>query len=338
MPENAQKITSNPPSTEFYTAIQQNPYKWLVLNYGDSCAALWVWMRMYAHTYNHFPANLAAERGISERTINRRLNDLRKAGAVVKITRRSSNGRQCVYYRAVETPSQYRLDQAQDSEVQAVDNSKTQGPPPEPPMTNLSPLTGIKNLYSINSNTNPPPAVHSNHPPVVDKSGASDDDKRMFFDLLSDSYPDHKVPFGNPSYMQSCFAQFKICTEGMSFNQLEQFTGFLAHDIEIRKTHSPHWQIGNIPQFFGYFREQRWRMPVGAQVDFDDDFKACKRIVDAADRVRALESETGQRLSDARRFPYITRNALSEAISRSVNAIEGPTIGTTQARDWAQSE
>lgn len=329
------------PVSPFFTQINQDAFKWLCINYGDGAAALWVWMRTFAPKYNHYAPNLARDKGVSERTILRRLNELRKAGALVKVTRKLPNGHTCSYYRPVEIPTGYRRDVSTAAELAKtpVDNSK---PRRKTPMTNLSDLTEIKKPLNTNKTNIPRPAVHSTDSPPVDNpnskdGGAGEGDKKLFFDLIADAYPAHKVPFDNPVYMQSCFNQFKICTDGMNFTQLELFSGYLIQDIKRRVLDSPHWKIGNIPQFFGYFKERRWMMPLGADVDFQDGFENSPRIPQAAERLRILEATTGRKGRQGDPTPYVTVETLSEAVTERLappDRIQNTPIGHN-SRDWA---
>ena len=103
----------------------------------------------------------------------------------------------------------------------------------------------------------------------------------------------------------------------MNFDQLELFTGFLINDVKVRKRKSPHWLIGNIPQFFGYLHEKRWQMPIGEPVEFEDHFHESPRIAAAVERYRDLTAMSGRSLG----VTYIDQQSYQAAAQRRLTDV-----------------
>jgi hypothetical protein len=313
---------------EYFTRVFQAPFKYIIKNLDCQAAALWVNMLMTGETFNHYPQNLARDFGTSLRTMQRRLNQLMKIGALRKITRKSTNGRQCVYYRAVEIPTQYRRDQALTADIpknpspppKSVNDAKPVEKPKPAPTTNLTHLTTIKIKNNTNNNITRP-ALTTKTRQTVDNRESGTGKIREYFEQLAFHYPEHKVPHDNQNYLNSCFNQFKICTSGMNFDQIELFTGFLINDVKLRKRKSPHWLIGNIPQLFGYLHEKRWQMPIGEPVEFEDHFHESPRIAAAVERYRDVTAMSGRALGiayvDLKSYQAAAQRRLTDAVYES---------------------
>ena len=282
----AQKIISE---GEFYSPIPQGPYCWLIKRVTDGAAVLWTYLLLQPPGFNHYPTTIASQLNTTVRTIQRRLNELLKCGALLKVTKKERGKFDVYYYRALPIPKDYRIEKEKDApppplptppeplpespnitqtnRANSLDKSCKQIDQKITQTTNVSRLTRLSKKYSNNtyqSHTH----SHSNRAAQNLSNGngygnSQTINYRKYFDQLINKYPAHKVPWHDPGYMDVCFKLFKHVMGRESEIYIEMATELCITDIEFRLQHCYHWLDHNdIPHLWAYLKHERWKLPV----------------------------------------------------------------------------
>ena len=274
----AQKIINE---GENFTPVPQKPYSWLMTQVSDGAVVLWVYMLSAPPGFNHYPHTLASATGINLRTIQRRLAELLKCGAILKITRNDPGKSAIYYYRPLSIPKLYRTSQnpapisPDKIEAKTVDNSFTRIDQKTPATTNLSHLTKFKK-YPNKSITTP---LSSHSIGNVDNSIECDGrkpDLNYYFDMFCRAYPAHKIPYHDKNYMKACFNLFVFALglKGRSDEYAESATEMCVWDVQERIKHCYHWSDPDSqPSLWSYLKHQRWRLPIVYPVDMHNEFR-----------------------------------------------------------------
>lgn len=286
MTSTAQKIINE---GEFYSPIPQGPYCWLIKRVTDGAAVLWTYLLLQPPGFNNYPTTIASQLNTTVRTIQRRLNELLKCGALLKVTKKERGKFDVYYYRALPIPKDYRIEKEKDApppplptppeplpespnitqtnRANSVDKSCKQIDQKITQTTNVSHLTRLI-LSQPNNSYHSHTHSHSIRT-AQNLSNGNGNGKlngtnyRKYFDLLCRNYPSHKVPYHDPRYMDVCYKLFKHVMGRESEAYVESATELCITDIQFRLTHCYHWAASeDIPTLWAYLKHERWKLPV----------------------------------------------------------------------------
>lgn len=268
----AQKIVEE---GENYSPIPQGPFKWLCQNVTEGACNLWVYLLLQPPGFNHYPKNVAAALNVNLRTIQRRIAELLKCGALLKVTRAQPGKMDIFYYRVLVIPKDYRLQKEISAPIEAPKPAPIETPPPvdnscKRAVQKHTQTTNMSHLIRLNikkySNNTYPSHTHSHSIRAVQNSSNGNEyesELRKYFDLLISHYPAHKVPWHDKNYLQGCFKLFKQEMAGNTLDYIEMATEFCVNDIRIRLKHCYHWMSPeDIPSLWAYLKHRRWTLPI----------------------------------------------------------------------------